>query len=30
MARERKEAAKRLFQLSENQQGFFTTKEVSS
>jgi predicted transcriptional regulator of viral defense system len=30
MARERREAAKRLYEVSEDQQGFFTTKEAKA
>jgi predicted transcriptional regulator of viral defense system len=30
MARERREAAKRLYEIAEGQQGFFTTKEAKS
>jgi predicted transcriptional regulator of viral defense system len=30
MARERREAARRLYQVSEDQQGFFTTKEAKA
>jgi hypothetical protein len=30
MARERREAAKRLYQITENQQGFFKAKEAEA
>ena len=30
MARERREAAKRLYEIAENQEGFFTTKEAKA